>query len=1050
MDVRVSQEYPSLVQLASDLTAVLRALETATRQLSKSGVAAQDQAAWAQLPAELPILDMLTGLEALQTELCDKHAQHTQAGGGELALLGLRDQRVVAQAVDLVVLFEVLPRLAPGTSVPLGKRMSSEAVSVMSSLLRLPNGRRNWQPSGSHSLAQIVLRLTQLGARALPGESDVAAAVLGSHHADLVAALLQLAYAPLPPDPRETRVPAYVEGDPQRRVELRRAFTRIFDGSSPYLMLETLTSLLNSAVRARQPRAPRWYAQLCGRFLGRVVLTHPADGVRIALDFLAARDEAPSAEKLGRVAALVLAPPAGVAETAYLQTVVPQLRRLAVPPGHVQLPGLQPAEQQRVEQAACFALRRLAESSPRAFGELVAEPLLAPLRRWFASRPAVAAPAPEPPALLLPGGAARGSRPVIQDLDAAEGAEAVSSGHELAAALDALRRLLLEGVPSARLASALAVPVFAPLCFWHAFERAQIEQAAQPMTEQTEQTTQALLLEVLVATLRALPASAACATVLELVQTTRADSHAERPRFARADGRTVLGWGAADEQQRMVDVDSLLAALGDPRLRALAGDVFMALLREQEALLEMAELGGDDVARRWWLVSQVVLAVVERFGPRVLTRHADILAFVLSILDRHGDACVAGGAEAGAQGPRTLEDLIQSVSLDGGDGAQTQDGAHGVERRLGGTEMVAMALLLLGQMMAAGEQAAFAGRPAADAPDAMPAADWGEPTLRLLRRIRDQARRLGQQAVPMVAQLATATAQQVSLVLALHALPPAGPDRTASGGPAADPDLERFAAAMRDVRNTDMVPVQAHGIVELRNLVLAKAPCVLADAERLEATVAVFVELAASPDSFLYLNAIRGLAALADVHARRFVPRLVAMYTGADSRLDERLRVGEALAQCVLRAGAMLGEHAGDVVPPLLASIEGAAPELVLSAVAVLAAAAQACPAALLRWIDDIAHALDSLLLAAARADDELAVAVRRAATVFWCDLVAAHEHARLLEQMDAGVLRAVYRTLRRLADADPDELVRLHAQSGVELIDTQVKSQLFPANYLP
>ncbi|KAI8321084.1 hypothetical protein GQ54DRAFT_245583, partial [Martensiomyces pterosporus] len=118
-------------------------------------------------------------------------------------------------------------------------------------------------------------------------------------------------------------------------------------------------------------------------------------------------------------------------------------------------------------------------------------------------------------------------------------------------------------------------------------------------------------------------------------------------------------------------------------------------------------------------------------------------------------------------------------------------------------------------------------------------------------------------------------------------------------------EVQRFNAALRDA-NDDMIPVRAHGIVELRNMVLAKSPALQSSGDRMDATINVFVQMVQSSDSFIYLNAVRGLSALADVHGQKFVARLVAMYCQPELSLDERVRVGEALLQTALRAGEML------------------------------------------------------------------------------------------------------------------------------------------------
>lgn len=63
------------------------------------------------------------------------------------------------------------------------------------------------------------------------------------------------------------------------------------------------------------------------------------------------------------------------------------------------------------------------------------------------------------------------------------------------------------------------------------------------------------------------------------------------------------------------------------------------------------------------------------------------------------------------------------------------------------------------------------------------------------------------------------------------------------------------------------------------------------------------------PKSFIYLNSIKGLSALTDVHGNEIIKKLGAIYSDENQTLDNRLRVGEALLQTIQRAGSALGRY---------------------------------------------------------------------------------------------------------------------------------------------
>ncbi|KAJ2057201.1 hypothetical protein GGI17_005776 [Coemansia sp. S146] len=1128
----VSRRYPSLVKLAALVEETMCVFKDVMKRLSKGGVSG-DQKLLEGLSGQLRALDMLALLEAVQTEINEEAAQgnsdrrvpmpesNDSSQTIELDALGLRDRQVVAQALDIVVLFEVLPRLFPGVGVPVAQRRGSrpEAVDVLVRLQqRIPETWATRQDSSLRTvdLGQIVNRLVSiLESSPRHNAGDVAAVVAAKHTPDLLAALLQVAYAPIPPQGTPIDSRYYVERNAERRVELRRAFTRVFDDTSPYLLFESLTSLLNAAVASHKPSSssgggPRWFRTLCGRFLSRVLMR--PNGARIAADYLVGNDSELTTDKLHRISNLLLTAPAGMPPDDYYLQVLPQVLLMAEiycgaktqendPKGKAAAAASNPdqravdnimdtqAVNARIVQAAVYALCQLADKDRAAFSTYVAKPVISPLMRCFdihsalrKPRPLVDADADDIGVSLVPSSLNKPTRrPMIEVISSDKKdnlpVPAVSTASELAAALDGIQRLILSGgVPSAAMLADLVVPVFAPLLRWLSFELAcQVD-------------TSATLRDILVTTLCQLPRSAAIATVLNVVQTTFGPSDdgdgSDWPVFMRdkASGLTTLIWkscagldndGSEASAQGFVPVDALLDVLGSDQLRSIIGDIFMTLLREQEALLDLLRSSGDsgsvmaeELPRKWWLVSQTTVAMVDKFGPAVLAKHTDVLAFVLNTMQRWIQSAGSGTSIASdsANTPDvSIEELLKSLTakdktsadVDNPNDEDVEDAAEGV---LGETEMLLTALMLLGQMMESSQQNAFAALASSIDPQSaptpitdssMPAIEWGDDALRLLRRIYTQIKHIcAQQAVPMVAKMAGEIKLQVALVLALNG-EASGNDQSANMSSDASEDAEvvRFNAAVRDVRD-DLVPVQAHGIIELRNMVLSKSSA-LNNTDRMDAAIAIFTDMVRSPDSYIYLNAIRGLSSLADAHGRRFVPALAEMYTNSGP-LEECLRIGEALLQSVQRAGPMLADYASDVVPRLLAAIHPTADVSLVdessesvvrvhSALSILSAVAQACPLALQKWIVEITSTLEGMLLLS---DTAMAPVLRRAAVVFWVSLLRGYDD-RLLQLVDSHTLRTAYRSLRRVGESDSDEMTRLHALVGIDELDDLMKGQL-------
>lgn len=166
--------------------------------------------------------------------------------------------------------------------------------------------------------------------------------------------------------------------------------------------------------------------------------------------------------------------------------------------------------------------------------------------------------------------------------------------------------------------------------------------------------------------------------------------------------------------------------------------------------------------------------------------------------------------------------------------------------------------------------------------------------------------------------------------------------------------LERYQEALKLIADPS-VPVRAHGLILLRQLVLPPtqqarerpnaAPHARLPPALVPAIVDVFVQAVQDSDSYVYLNAVKGIAAMVDGHGRDVLGRLMRVYAkgvasngwsgsavaaaaaakgkgrqgGAGEMdvkdLDMRLRVGEALCGVVERCDGALGQYGASLAP---------------------------------------------------------------------------------------------------------------------------------------
>lgn len=229
-----------------------------------------------------------------------------------------------------------------------------------------------------------------------------------------------------------------------------------------------------------------------------------------------------------------------------------------------------------------------------------------------------------------------------------------------------------------------------------------------------------------------------------------------------------------------------------------------------------------------------------------------------------------------------------------------------------------------------------------------------------------------------------------------------------SGNDDTDP-RETYQKALKLLQDP-LLPVRAHGLLLLRELVSFPALAKEAQGERFEkeaiiralhpAILSIFLQAIQEDDSYVFLNAVQGLAAL--VHApgpnsrsnpgNEVLKSLLDAYArGAEdiadeetesdkkpkdgekgrakgkrmSEVDTRLRIGEALAIVVRRCGDALVLYADTLLPPLLSLLREPRAPVILrtSAISLLSECLNTCAGVVERYTDGIAEGMLDLVL---------------------------------------------------------------------------------------
>jgi hypothetical protein len=219
-----------------------------------------------------------------------------------------------------------------------------------------------------------------------------------------------------------------------------------------------------------------------------------------------------------------------------------------------------------------------------------------------------------------------------------------------------------------------------------------------------------------------------------------------------------------------------------------------------------------------------------------------------------------------------------------------------------------------------------------------------------------------------------------------------GETRTGDSGETAQDIYQKALRLLQD----PILPVRAHGLLLLRQLCgpskpQAKSNGLLAlDPTLAPAILSIFLQATQDDDSYIYMNAVQGLAAMVGSLGKEVLKGLIDEYAGGldglgasvvtQRDIDVRTRIGEALSVVIKRCGSALGIHskilspnlnlllikssANILVPPLFKVVRTSMVPTTLrtSALSLLADCVNTYAFAILPYTEDLAVAMVDLI----------------------------------------------------------------------------------------
>lgn len=284
-----------------------------------------------------------------------------------------------------------------------------------------PVGDREKSTNLLWEIIEPLARITVAYSPTVTRFTTLGSILVARHVPDLYAALLQLAYRPLPKpvstlpsDPTEPATPPQKKLTPgslfskatkpyipemtltttperseqlQQKEDSARMFNDLFWGTEAARSLESLTVLLGSS--PLHP-VPMWLKSVCGRFLSQILLK--PGGVRVVLEYMQGGADAVKLDQLEKVARLVTSVPDQMSSVQeYYRTICPELLEILEMDLKIPNPALtaKQREQRRVTlpspqlvQTVTFVVGRLLTKSPIISQTEIVAQEVDPLWKW--------------------------------------------------------------------------------------------------------------------------------------------------------------------------------------------------------------------------------------------------------------------------------------------------------------------------------------------------------------------------------------------------------------------------------------------------------------------------------------------------------------------------------------------------------------------------------------------------------------------------------------------------------------------------------------------
>ncbi|KAK4880413.1 hypothetical protein RN001_008559 [Aquatica leii] len=236
-----------------------------------------------------------------------------------------------------------------------------------------------------------------------------------------------------------------------------------------------------------------------------------------------------------------------------------------------------------------------------------------------------------------------------------------------------------------------------------------------------------------------------------------------------------------------------------------------------------------------------------------------------------------------------------------------------------------------------------------------------------------------------------------------------------------------------------LLPVRGHGLMQLAKLIERKDENAL---ERKQYILNIFQQNLKHDDSFIYLNAIGGLASLADVFPETTIKVLAEEYAefsrvaGKDGH-EVRMKIGEVLVRVVKGLGEMAPPYKAVLLNAFLIGTKDDDYLIRASSLSNLGEICRVLGYKLGTIVSEVLVCVHAVITT------DKAAEPRRAAVTVIKQLFAGLEKEMVVFLKDE--ILPLYRTLKNIYYNDADDVMRLQAQLALEQLNENMKDFVFP-----